>query len=80
MREEREQEQVNVDVIGRFEPRELTDEQAYRCAEMRERFQTIARGVLELVPPGREQSIVLTHLEEAGFMAIAGIARGESRD
>jgi hypothetical protein len=34
-----------------------------------------AQTVAELVPQGREQSLALTKLEEAGFWANAGIAR-----
>lgn len=31
--------------------------------------------VNEIVPPGREQSLAFTHLEEAKFWASAGVAR-----
>jgi hypothetical protein len=34
-----------------------------------------ADAVLDLVPPGREQSLAFTALEEAMFWANAGIAR-----
>lgn len=36
----------------------------------------IARLVLQLTPKGREQSLAITHLEEAVFWANAAIARG----
>ena len=65
----------SVAVLGRFEPRELSDAQRSDVSTLRGAFKRLAKEVLDLVPPGREQSIVLTHLEEASFMAVAGIAR-----
>lgn len=37
----------------------------------------LARKIVENVPKSREQSLALTHLEEALFWANAGIARNE---
>lgn len=36
---------------------------------------TAMKAVNEVVPPGREQSLAFTHLEEAKFWASAGVAR-----
>ena len=67
---------TEVDVLGRFEPRELTAQQHERIGRIRDAFKIAARAVLDELPAGRERGVVLTHLEEAGFMAVAGIARG----
>ena len=42
---------------------------------LREGGKTLARLVLEATPPSREQSLSLTHIEEAVFWANAAIAR-----
>lgn len=40
---------------------------------------TCASALAQLTPQGREQSLMLTHLEEAMFWANAGIARNHDR-
>ena len=67
-------------------------EYAAKEAEFEARFQThppvnntvvrahiryAAKTVLRVVPPGREQSLAITKLEEAMFWANAGIARNQ---
>lgn len=44
---------------------------------IRESFKGIALQMVALVPEGREQSLVLTKLEEAMFWANAGVARSK---
>lgn len=46
-----------------------------KMATLREHLRQAALVAAELVPAGREQSIVFTKLEEAMFWANAGIAR-----
>jgi len=46
-----------------------------RHAILSDAFQTIMRVVSDVVPVGREQSIVFTKLEEAKMWASAGVAR-----
>lgn len=55
-----------------------TAEQVDRYAEIREVALHMALGILQQVPPGRERSLALTHLEQMVMYANAGIARGES--
>lgn len=44
---------------------------------IRSRFLEMAKMVRDHVPPGREQAIALTKLEEAQFFAIAGCSRNQ---
>lgn len=46
-----------------------------RIAQMRKRALDWGEYILGLVPPGREQALALTKIEEALMWAIAGIAR-----
>ena len=45
--------------------------------EVRNKIQDVARSIKRVVPPGREQSLAITKLEEAMFWANAGIARNQ---
>ena len=45
---------------------------------IREACELAAHKLNALVPPGREQSLALTKLEEAMFWANAGVARSNS--
>lgn len=49
--------------------------QPVRYEQIRESARVLAHTIVELVPPGREQSTALTRLEEAVMHANAGIAR-----
>lgn len=51
------------------------DDQKQRVAQVTAGFADMGRIIAGLVPPGREQSLALTHLEQAMFFANAGIAR-----
>lgn len=52
-------------------------DQPKRYDTIRTRARDLALLITELVPPGREQSLALTHLEETAMWANAGIARRE---
>ncbi|MFI0608648.1 MAG: hypothetical protein ACH37Z_12270 [Anaerolineae bacterium] len=51
--------------------------QQERYIALRESAKAFARQVVELTPPGREQSLALTSIEQAVMNANAAIARGE---
>lgn len=53
------------------------NDQAERSAEIRDLARAYATTMLRLTPPSREQSLALTHLEEAVMWANAAIARNE---
>ena len=52
-----------------------TDDSRPRHESVRWMFRKVAKELVDLVPGGREQSLMLTKLEEASFWANAGIAR-----
>lgn len=51
--------------------------QPERYVALREQAKALAAAILESTPLSREQSLALTHLEEAIFWANASIARNE---
>lgn len=52
-------------------------DQAERYVKLREKAKEYALLIVELTPASREQSLALTHLENATFYANASIARNE---
>lgn len=52
-------------------------DQVLRYQAIRDSVHETARIIAETVPPSREKSLALTHLEEAVMWANAGIARNE---
>lgn len=42
---------------------------------IRTRFRDMAHALVDFIPAGREQSLMLTHLEEAMHWANAGVAK-----
>ena len=52
-------------------------DQPERYQFLRDEAKTLATNICKLTPPSREQSLALTHLEEAIFWANASIARNE---
>lgn len=52
-------------------------EQAQRMAAIRDDCKALATKVVETTPPGREQALALTALEQVSMMANAAIARHE---
>lgn len=54
-----------------------SDEQIAAFEELRLLAKDFSHAVVRLVPEGREQSMALTHIEDATMQAIAGVARAE---
>lgn len=52
-------------------------DQPQRYVTLRDAAKALATMVVGLTPPGREQSLAITKIEEAIFWANAAIARGE---
>lgn len=63
------------EVLARFDAREVNEEQKARIARVRAQIKEAVRHILVETLPSREQSLALTHLEEASFFAVASIAR-----
>lgn len=57
-----------------------TESQNDKFADLADAFEDLALEVSKLTPPSREQSIVLTKLEEAYFFAISSIMKNETED
>lgn len=53
------------------------DDQPERYVAMRDQAKELAYNIVKNTPPSREQSLAITHLEEAIFYANAAIARNE---
>lgn len=51
--------------------------QLERYTQLREKGKELALLIADLTPQSREQSLALTHLEQATFYANASIARNE---
>jgi hypothetical protein len=59
----------------RFSAHAVSEDGKQAMEQVRELTKGLAEMLISLVPPGREQSLALTKLEEAVFWANAGIAR-----
>lgn len=57
-----------------------TPEQVEKYPKIREKTKELEILIRQLVPPSRERSIAITHLETSTFWANAGIARNENKD
>jgi hypothetical protein len=64
-------------VLAAFTYHPPKDDQPPRYGEIRAEAREFALVLLRLTPPGREQSLALTSLEQAVMWANAAIARGE---
>ena len=53
------------------------NDQPERYVALRDEAKKLAYHIVQLTPPSREQSLAITHLEEAIFYANAAIARNE---
>jgi hypothetical protein len=53
------------------------DDQPERYVTLRDTAKSLAYIIVKNTPPSREQSLAITHLEEAIFYANAAIARNE---
>lgn len=65
-------------VTRRFVYHAPKGDQLERYTILRNCASILAQDILRMTPPGREQSLALTKLEEAIFFANAAIARGEA--
>lgn len=63
------------DLLNRFAHHAPTGGKADKHMHVRAHIGGVAEEICRLVPPGREQAIALTKLEEAMMWANAGIAR-----
>lgn len=75
MKENSMQEKLKIDLENRFTYYAPKEGQPALYENIRAAAKTVAFLFAEQVPPSREQSLALTHLEEAVFWANAGIAR-----
>jgi hypothetical protein len=66
---------VDGDLENRFTYHAPTEGQPEKYRELRDTAKAVAYRIKLLCPPSREQSLALTHLEEAVFWANAAIAR-----
>lgn len=71
-------EQQEADLAKRFTYHRPQGDQPERYAALREDAHLLARLIVVLTPPSREQSLALTHLEDAVMWANASIARNEA--
>jgi len=66
------------ELSDRFMYHKPSEEGVLTHAVLSKLFTELANQVTVLVPVGREQSLVLTKLEEAKFWASAGVARNQN--
>lgn len=64
-------------IQNNFEYHAPKGDQAQRYNYLRAQLRALAYEIVERTPPGREQSVALTKLEEVGFWMNAAIARNE---
>lgn len=63
------------DIAHRFQYHAPDTAKGEKHAKVRELLGNVAQQLNQDVPEGREQALMITHLEEAMFWANAGIAR-----
>lgn len=66
---------TETEVTRRFTAHQPESWQIAAMEECRGRCQDLALWIISVVPPGREQALALTQLEQVMFDANAGIAR-----
>lgn len=64
-------------IANNFQYHASNEEQGRRYDYLRAQLRALAYEIVECTPPGREQAVALTKLEEVGFWMNAAIARGE---
>jgi len=70
---------TQADLDNRFDYHPPKDDDTRTAHEsVREDCRTLAENLVAIVPPGRELSLALTHLEEVMMWSNAGIARAGS--
>lgn len=68
------------DINNRFVHHAPIGDQRTRYAMIRGELCAVAKDIVRLTPKSREQSLALTHLEEAMFWANASIARNTKQE
>jgi hypothetical protein len=68
---------AQLQVERNFRPHTIDDAQREAMGKVSDAIRAAAETVANTVPPGREQSLALTHLEQAMMFANAGIARSK---
>lgn len=68
------------DIDNRFIHHAPVVDQGNRYNAIRSMLGTVAKDLVRMTPKSREQSLALTHLEEAMFWANASIARNEDKE
>jgi hypothetical protein len=66
--------ELNARIDNDFGFHPATDESRPRHEEVRKSFKALAHRMTQVVPAGRQQSLMLTALQEAAMWANAGIA------
>ena len=69
------EEQIDADLVARFQNHNLTDEQYNVVEHLREAILEVARDLSGMTNPSREQSLAITHLEDALMWSVKGVAR-----
>jgi hypothetical protein len=65
-------------IVNDFSYHAPKGDQVARYQEIRDRARSLALFLGEVVPPGREQALALTNLEQTVFWSNAGISRAPS--
>lgn len=68
---------VGIQIENTFTYHSPKDDQPQRYEAIRNQAKSLAYNIVKNTPPSREQSLALTHLEEAIFFANSAIARNE---
>lgn len=70
---------ANLDaLLNRFKTHPITTEQGVRLAALRSVWQDAVTFLVANTPPSREQSLALTHLEEASMWAVKAVTHNET--
>ena len=65
---------TEADIDRRMQSHQLTNDQQINVDSLRSALTHITKEVLTYVPAGREQSLMVTHLEEALMWGVKAIA------
>lgn len=66
---------TNAELENRFNYHAPTEDTKWRFERIRADLLEVAQTIVELTPESREQSLAITHLEDAMYSANAAIAR-----
>lgn len=74
------EDKIAVRIESIFKAHQLSGEQKLRADVLRDHGKALSFLILHTTPPSREQSLALTHIEEAIFFANAAIARHDKAE